>query len=643
MSRDSAFILVLVTLWAGPAWPCGPDFPFEMLSQRDATLSQMPDGLFDLEATRLVPAPTEKLIVAEHGEPYGARLGGQTRERELYEKAAKTWHTSDRELAARQFAAVLALPEAERRRFTIPAEYMLGRGAQSDAVAAKHFASLRAHAVAGFDDPMGLAVASLGEEAQRALWARDDAKAVLLYAQQASHQSSVGTTSLLMVARRLASDQERLTAALHEPVVQRLMAMYLWSRGAEEWWASSPDHPNPMSVLSVLAAVPKLSGASHLSAALYRAGRFEEAATFAQLEDSAVPHWVRAKLALRAGLHPLADQELALAAAPLHQVEGERAILALSRNDFDSAMQHVRASCSWPDVAWVAERVLELDVLKRLVDELPEADPCRRGPAHTVEEEGLHGAWGPEDQQLGLRRLLARRLMRANRGREALPYFGPGGRVDAELYVSALERAKRETQPLAAASALYEASLMARHKGLALLGTEAAPDFGWTEGSYNPHRDDSDEEASPPVDAGVSQAEAARAAANAPPFERCFHYRHVASRLAEQAADKVSPRGRAFTVLLCTAARFIVDEDPERVQQLYRRSIKEGPLLMTEPIVFGQVCGTPAFVDPPEAKRKPLQLRKRSVVLVLGWAAVSGVALVAVLRRRRARKAQGLK
>ena len=433
------------------------------------------------------------------------------------------------------------------------------------------------------------------------------------------------------------------------------MSAYLWSRGSEEWWAQSPDHPSPNTVLSALARLPMVSGAAHLSAALYRAGRFEEAATFAQLEEGAVAHWVRAKLALRSGLGEVADSELALAAQtltaeedwgpldhrrPLHLIEGERAILALSRDDFDGAMMHARASCSWPDVAWVAERMVELDSLKRLVDGLPPVDPCMRRPPSTVEEQDRYGFWGPDDQHEGLRWLLARRLLRANRGREALPYFASRDRVDAELYVSALERAERSSEPLEAASALYEASLLARYKGLQLLATEAAPDFGWTNGYYDPHPREWGEGAPPVVDAGWSPAEAARAGANAPPFDQRFHYRHVASRLAEAAANKVSPRSRAFTVLLCTAARFIVNDDPERVQLLFQRANKEGPLLVEEPIVFGQACGTPRFVEPPAVKRKPLQLRKRWVVLIFGWAMVSGVAVAAALRRRR-RRARG--
>ena len=432
------------------------------------------------------------------------------------------------------------------------------------------------------------------------------------------------------------------------------MSMYLWSRGSEEWWAQSPDHPSPSTVLSALARLPTVSGAAHLSAALYRAGRFEEAATFARLEEGAVAHWVRAKLALRSGLEAVADQELALAAQtltadedwgpldhrrPLHLIEGERAILALSRDDFDGAMAHVRASCSWPDVAWVAERVIDLDALKRLVDGLPPVDPCRRR-SPSVEEADGYTLWGPEDQHEGLRWLLARRLLRANRGREALPYFGSSDRVDAELYVGALERAERTREPLEAAAALYEASLLARWKGLRLLATEAAPDFGWTSGYYNPHPPEWGDEAPAQVDAGWSTAEAERAAANAPPYAQRFHYRHVASRLAEAAANKVSPQSRAFTVLLCTAAWFIVNDDPERVQELFRRANKEGPLLVEEPIAFAQSCGKPRFVEPPPVKRKPFQLRKRWVVLIFGWAMVSGVAVAAALRRRE-RRARG--
>ena len=96
----------------------------------------------------------------------------------------------------------------------------------------------------GFDDPLGLAVASLGEEARPLLRKGDDVGAIRLYAEQAAHGSTSGATSLLFMARAIVRDEARLQQVLREPLGQRLIATYAWTRGQESLWVDDTESPH---------------------------------------------------------------------------------------------------------------------------------------------------------------------------------------------------------------------------------------------------------------------------------------------------------------------------------------------------------------------------------------------------------------
>ncbi len=168
--RSLLTCLLVLTLLAPVrrADACGPDFPPEYLGNRPRTLAELPDGAFLLEASRLLPKPADDFRVVETGEdPEGARTGG-ARETELYQAGAKAFHAGSWEEARARFIEVLALPEEERRHFSTFAAYMLGRTAGSATEARERFNEVRELVRQGFHDPLGLAVASLGEEAQDA-------------------------------------------------------------------------------------------------------------------------------------------------------------------------------------------------------------------------------------------------------------------------------------------------------------------------------------------------------------------------------------------------------------------------------------------------------------------------------------------
>jgi hypothetical protein len=660
--------LACLSLWGVLSFPvrsaraCGPDFPPQLLEDRAGVLSVLPTSTFMYEAARLVPMPPDALRVMDaQAEPEGARTGGGAEETALYEAGARAFHASRWDEAGKRFQDVLALPPGERRHFSTFAAYMLGRLAESAPEAVERFAEVRALAREGFEDPLGLAVASLGEEARRHLES-DDAAAIRLYAEQAAHGSTTGQSSLLFVARALSQDPVRLRRALHEPVVQRLLTTYAWTRGHEELWAEDAEegHSPPLaSLMEELATMPVLAGADRLAAAAWGEGRFELAERFAGLERTPLSAWVRAKLALRRGDRMAADQLLAEAREgfpygedwevdpdkhplrPRAQVDAERTLLALMRDDFTRAAEHVVSSCSWPDIAYVAERVLSVEELRRFLAAHasgPELQ-CQADFAFRWDETRV-----PPKVIEQLHLLLGRRLLREERGAEALEHFrGTKWEEPARQYVDALDRGRSAWRDLDKAQALYTAARLARTPGMELLGTEGAPDWSWVEGSFEMgswipglDRPEDAPPALPELTAAplITQAERARLDAHAPAHLIRFQYRSTAADLAEQAAALVPERSQAYAALLCHAARFTSSTDPERGQRLWRTYVRRGAFLPDLSMDrFGQECPEPDF------ERLRENPGPRTLAAVGGFL-MPMVGVVLLRRRKRAPRSQ---
>ncbi|MDY7229597.1 hypothetical protein [Hyalangium rubrum] len=660
------FGLLAVLVPVRRARACGPDFPPILLDDRGGTLRGLPEGTFADEMTRLVPKPGDAFQLMELGEePPEARTGGGTRETELYQAGARAFNAGNLAQARARFREVLALPAGERRRFGPFAAFMLGRMAPSLEEAQRYFNEVRELVRQGSDDPLGLAVASLGEEGRALLREGKDVEAARRYAEQASYGSQIGALSLLRVARALARDEVRLKRALQDPLGQRLLTTYVWTRKQDTWWDESDERQRPMpGLLDALAELPEVAGADRLAAAAWRAGRFDLAERFAGKQQSPLDTWVRAKLKLRQGNQAEADRLMAEAAAqftptegwlnsfngmpytlyPSQRLEAEQGVLALSQGHFMEAAEHLLASCSWPDLAYVTERVLTLEELQRFVASHSTVKPCP-----------TENPWSEADIRTQLRELLGRRLLRGGKGREALPFFqGTPMEAQARAYVEALERGRTPGgDATERARALYAAALFARHSGLELLATEVAPDWAWVGADY----DLDDEDVKPiPGDAAspeaaqqalnetkalTTQEEAQRYIAHAPAHPVRFQYRSTAADLAEEAAALVPPRSQAYAALLCQAARFSSRSEPERTARLWKTYIQKGALLQ-EAWAFGQQCPEPDFArlagwQESRPARKQ-HWRKRTLAVVTGVVLLPVVAVgFLLLRRRRAK------
>ena len=343
-----------------PALACGPDFPLRLLDERSQTLSELPEGNFAFEVSRLgqpiagLGQATEATL-SPYWDDENERDNGQRQQAEaqglsssqaaliaqlrrlgsgeldtilksdlpaelrLYTAAAVAFGHGELVSARDYFNQLLALPPAERPLRSTWAAYSLGRtlAALSAGVlpddSAESAAQLRQQAIAafrlsrqltidGFADPLELGIASLGEEARLLLADGDWHNAIALYASQQLHGSTTGYSSLKQLSNRLWQlDEAQMQALLTQPNVARLVTASLFARVNWSWGEPPPGFRQQLNRL--LVAGDQLQVESDRLAALsYQFGAYDAARHFlASAGDSGLAWWLRAKLALQQG------------------------------------------------------------------------------------------------------------------------------------------------------------------------------------------------------------------------------------------------------------------------------------------------------------------------------------------------------
>ncbi|CAN5909105.1 hypothetical protein BH11PSE3_BH11PSE3_07020 [soil metagenome] len=700
-----AGFLAVVAL--GTAMACGPDFPWQLLDNRDSTVSDRIELNFAYEAARLVSPPgdgrraietdrgsqpaMDEAVGAEQAEILsGAWRGlvesapaGQLSAEQLTSRlaAARAAHDGDAvhasghglpiavldyiagavefragrlDTAMVYFEAIDRLPPDQRRMRAVAAAYMQGRIHQQQGElepARSDFQIARRAAEAGAPDPMGLAVASLGEEARLDLveaelvevpWpvpsrgladeaavGRLIADAVRLYAEQAARGSNMARLSLGEVARILLAQDEALKPAVLDPLVRRLIVAYVASLETDSWQErGSRDFTTlPRVIAAVLAqpAPPPGPDLDRLAALAYQGGRYDLAGRLVAASDRPLGLWVRAKLALRRGDRAAAVRDWTAAFGAAEQgdaagldpasrtrLRGELAVMRLSQGEYRDSLQLLFpvAGTYWGDVIYIAERVLTADELKAFVDGLP-AD--RAATANVTDDGFWSGSFSPVTQ---LRELLARRLVREGRLDEALAYFPPalpgsppeqrdGDRAtvdDARAHRAALE-ASRPGRPFdwpwnrsARAEALFTAATMTRQQGMGLMGTEGPPDETVMAGAFSGGIGQESPQGTarlPSVLLGPDETQ--RFVASAPQPDVRFHYRGIAADRAEAAAELLPRRSQSYAAALCGVARYAIDSnDQPKADAIYRRYVATGAY-QSWARDFGQACPAPDF------------------------------------------------
>lgn len=524
----------------------------------------------------------------------------------IYAEGAARWHRGNVTAAVADWRAVLALPEAERRSRAVWAAFMLARAGYGS------FDDVFALVDAGYPDPLGLAVASWGERGRERLWRYDWRGAVDDYLAQVADGGDGAALSLELVVRQ-AIAEGALDAWAADPVLQRVATAWIASRGGP-----TPDDGEVARTRAWLRAVQQAEAtaipeADHLAWLAYQVGDIPDTAAWLDRSPrTPLALWLRGKLLLREGRLAEAEALLAEAAAafpagrawsdggvppreggilPGAEALAEAGLVRLARQDWTGALDAFVASGHWVDAAYVAERLLTVDALRAAVDRSPPAplDPGMLAP------DGWARSW-PDDavaSRADLRYLLARRLVREGRADEALPYFPEALRQDAARYAAALHRGREGWSREERASERWTAALLARTRGLELMGTELEPDFAIYAGEFDYMPRLAERFTGAVRLVGPGAAEEALARANAPRPDLRWHYRVTAAALAAEAARELPDRDPRVRILLCRAARWSGRDEP--TAEAYRAEARRRTgRAWTE-------CGDPVFAVPDAA------------------------------------------
>ena len=237
----------------------------------------------------------------------------------------------------------------------------------------------------------------------------------------------------------------------------------------------------------------------------------------------------------------------------------------------------------WEDAAFVAERVLTANELKRYVDALPKTKPPKEG----------------EDYNKKLRYLLGRRLVREDRYADAQQYLPPPYDKVLERYVKALkDGANEKLSKTERAHAWFTSAWLARYDGMELMGTEGAPDAFAESGSFempdlakerrsgayqtiaydkegNPSYDEngSPKMKSVPALLKASAKEVQRLITNKISPDVRFHYRLIAGALAIKAAALLPDNSEEVADVVNTAGLWVKDRD-EKTGNRYMQIIE---------------------------------------------------------------------
>jgi hypothetical protein len=513
-----------------------------------------------------------------------------------YLAGAIAYHQGALGRARAAWERLLARPAAERRHRSTWAAFMIGKASltQDTEAAIQSFERTRELAEAGFADPLGLAAESYGWQAYAELRRKRNAEALKLYFLQMKTGAPSALGSLRFTAARTLNDPKALEQVAASDEARPIMTAYVISR----WGQSEDGGIDPSPARKWLAAINKVdprnvNDADLLAWVAYRAGDFAATEGWLKRASGGMTDWIQAKLLLRAGNLAEAEQliqrsslsarlpkdpgaehdafeayEAGIPFALRPRLQGERGAVQLARGDYTGALYPLADGGYWTDAAYVAERVLATDELKKYLDQSwPAALAAHRPDDYGDGWELTHaGIVSPSRKRMAykLRYLLGRRLVREGRYQEALAYLPTSLSLPVKTLAASLAQGHDAGRPAEErARALFRAACITRHQGLELLGTELEPDWFLYEGLY-----ENDPFAKARLRGAFQhlgpQADERRRAGRSPAEpEKRFHYRYRGADLARAAAELLPDGSIEKARMLVTAGNWLEGRDSE--------------------------------------------------------------------------------
>ena len=540
----------------------------------------------------------------------------------VYFRGTLAWHAGRTNEARQAWKQLLELPAKDRHYHSTWATYMLGRSWEDEnsEEALKYYRQVRALASSGLPDRLGLAAASFGREARVHLGENHFERAIELYLQQMATGDRTAGSSLYLAAQKIfLSKESDLGSLAANPRARKVINAFIISMEhpiQEESEENSPGkRPSIASRwLDVLETmkIKDMESAEQLVLAAYQTGQWETAQRWInRARSTPVTQWIQAKLLLRAGkieqaaalldrvvqffpvetvttnqpppeelkdtLHMAGWTYYSQESGPANQILAEVGVLSLARRQYAEAADAFLRAGFWMDAAYVAERVLTIDELKTYVD--------RQWPRNSTNELS-QAPFGPQEEQPlrppmemsdRIRYLLARRLMRSERGNEARDYYPAQWLSQYDNLIEGLSASSDEAHPPEQrAAALFQAAKIARTYGMELLGTEVEPDWHIHEGDFEDGVSVKERTAQKSaIGLQANKEELRRATEHSADPQVRFHYRYQAAFLGLEAAKLMPNNTDEKARVLCTAGSWLKSRDPETADIFYKALVRQ--------------------------------------------------------------------
>ena len=395
-----------------------------------------------------------------------------------------------------------------------------------------------------------------------------------------------------------------LKVAAQDPLLRRLVTAHILATAtAPNYWGADSGVATARSKHWLeemkAAKLGRVEDAEYLGWAAYSCGDYKESERWLTLagNESPAAHWLRAKLQRRAGKIAEAAQSMAEAWKVIRDpaaytrwkpvaghegdentsspdgpswsfpqaASGDLAALRLVRGDFVQAFDTFLRGGLGDDAAFVAERVLTTEELKKYVDEMLEAAATDRDD--------------PERVRADWRYVLGRRLVRDDRYEDAAQYLASPYDKIVGNYAKALRDGADAKLPKAErAAAWFHAAWIARYDGMELMGTEVAPDAFNSGGSFEASdvakerltgtyqkvqysANGEEKKTTVPLPLRPSAEEVKRLRKNKIEPDVRFHYRVIAGALAMKAAQLLPDQSAELADVINTAGNWVKDRD----------------------------------------------------------------------------------
>jgi len=504
----------------------------------------------------------------------------------LYLDGAINYYEGLPTVAIKRWKELLNLPKKERLYRTVWARYMIAdshRYVDTEAYI-KENELLRQDVKNGFKDSQGLGIATYGNEGFYFKNAHDYKDAIKQYYYHYLNDGKGAAESIKFTIYDLfEQDEEKVIPVAQDPLSREIVTKFLISIYSSS--AHDKDREIWLETLKKL-KIKDASLTDRLAWVAYRNGDFVLTKRYLDIttEDSVIKHWLSSRLAFRNGKDEKAMQHLLQVSRLLKQTPqnyflydqdiyyhgssyeklekfnlGEIGLLHLDKGQLQQSLNFFFMSEYWEDAAYLAERLLTIDEMKEFI----------------VNKEKILSTKKKLFPQL--KHLLARKMTRAGRWKEAIPYFPE---EEAQKVKEIFENIKNgqdlKFSQKERAGFLWKASCISRDWGMTLLGTELYPDAYIYGGSFEissigEYRIELENESK----IKMTNLEKFRLKTSPSKPVKRYHYKYIAAELAWKAIQLMPANDTETAKCLIIAGGWLKAKDPKAADRFYKELVRK--------------------------------------------------------------------